>query len=288
MKMRDQLLEKVNESDELPSFPDVILRLEQMIREDKAGNQQIAKLVSTDISIAGKILKMANSSFYGSTGRGEITNLTVAISRLGHKVIREIIFSVALSKLFADSAITDPKLYWRHCLAVATFSHAISRRVGASIEDQDISYMTGLMHDVGIMVFGEIIPKEYLEFLIKIVDKDQSLEYMETYHFGIDHAELGAAFIEKWWPVDPEIINGVRNHHNPNIGDIKERRPSQLVNVANGICNYAGMGNGINVFKGIFQESSWSGLGLELEDVEVIMDEVREAISHAESLLKAG
>ena len=83
--------------------------------------------------------------------------------------------------------------------------------VKISQEDIEFAYLCGLMHDTGILVFDHLIPDEYSEFLGTIKSSDITLAENEAETFGITHAELGALFIEKWWPVSPGLVEAIRS-----------------------------------------------------------------------------
>ena len=84
--------------------------------------------------------------------------------------------------------------------------------VKISQEDIEFAYLCGLMHDTGILVFDHLIPDGYSEFLGTIKSSDITLAENEAETFGITHAELGARFIEKWWPVSPGLVEAIRIH----------------------------------------------------------------------------
>lgn len=88
------------------------------------------------------------------------------------------------------------------------------------------------MHDIGIMVFCYLIPDEYIEFLRSVQDEEVPLEVREYKKFGIDHPELGAVFIKKWWQVDDHILQAVRYHHFPFVGLESDKRCEQMVHIA--------------------------------------------------------
>lgn len=282
--MRDELLKLISVQDVLLPFPEVLLRLDKKLRDPHVNNNDVVNLVRTDPALSGQVLRMANSAFYGG-GRREITNLLVALTRIGHKSLREIVYSYELSKMFEDSRIIDQHKFWLHSLAVAVFSHALSERVREPAVKNEIAYYSGLMHDVGVMIFAYLIPDEYTGFLDSLTGKDIPLEEQEFSHFGIDHAELGASFIEKWWPVGDEVVKAVRRHHNPPSEDEDKDKTVFILNVANALCNSKHIDNGINVFHADFNESVWFELGLNLEEVPTIVEKVSEIVAHSERLL---
>ena len=89
--------------------------------------------------------------------------------------------------------------------------------------------------------------------------------------FGIDHAELGSLFIDKYWQIDESISVAVRQHHSPLRGKTKERRCEQLVHVANEICNSQNITNGIQCFHDVLKEDAWDEFGLVYGDIDDIL-----------------
>ncbi|MBF0224387.1 MAG: HDOD domain-containing protein [Desulfobacterales bacterium] len=282
--MKQNIFALIEKKGNLPPFPDILLKLQQKIGDINTSITDIAKIIELDVSLAGNILKLANSAFY-SIGSQEVKTLPIAINKLGLSKIKQLVYSLKLTSLFSKSKVIDFYQFWQHCLSVAMFTQALASYVKAPREIQDISYLAGLMHDVGIIVFVYLIPSEYSDFLEKAGEKEITLEKQESEYFGCDHQEVGAAFIEKWWLSDTQIINAVRYHHFPFYGTNAEKKCSQIVHIANGICNSQGYTNGINCFHEVFKDGAWEDLGLSLSDVESILQDVNIAISQSSELL---
>ncbi|MCD6308600.1 MAG: HDOD domain-containing protein [Candidatus Latescibacteria bacterium] len=282
--MREKILELLGESGDLPPLPDVVFKLQKMIRDPRANARSIAGIIEMDPVLAGRIIKLSNSVFY-SRSTTPIKTLPVAITKIGFNMLIKLVYSLKITKLFAKGSLLDNEAFWRHSLAVAVFTQSLSRRVKTSREEQDMAYLAGLMHDIGIIVFGHIIPGEYGEFLSKIYEEEKPLEVSEKEKFGIDHAVLGGKFIDKWWEVDPHISIAVRQHHFPFLGVAADRRCEQMVNVANGVCNNVGITNGIQCYHDVFMEGAWEELGLSLADVEGILSDVNTALDQARELM---
>lgn len=121
--------------------------------------------------LTSRIIKVANSSRYG--GGRAVSNSTTAMVRLGFTEIQNIIYSYALLKTFKSAQLINKKKFWLHSLAVGFCAQTLSILLGATDEEQDQAYMSGLMHDVGIMVFGYLIPDAYRGFLKRIVGDQQ-------------------------------------------------------------------------------------------------------------------
>ncbi len=282
--MRDRILEMLGEHGDLPPLPDIVFKLQKMIRDPRTNAKTIAGLIEMDPVLAGRILKLSNSVYY-SRATTPVTSLPVAITKIGFNMLIKLVYSLKVTKAFSDSTLIDNDAFWRHCLAAAIFTQSLSRRIRAHVEEQDIAYLAGLMHDIGIIVFGYLIPEEYGSFIEGIADEEKPLEVMEKETFGIDHAELGAMFVETWWDVDQRISISIRQHHFPFLGEGGERQCEQMVHIANGVCNNVGITNGIECYHEVFKEGAWEELGLSLEDVDEILNEVNDALDQARELM---
>ncbi len=282
--MRDSILERLNERPDLPPLPEIVLKIQSLIRNPKANAKSIAKLIEVDPALAGRILKLSNSAFY-SRSTTPITSLPVAITKIGFTMLVKLVYSLKMSTLFTDSKLVSSTAFWKHNVAVAIFTQSLAKRTNISAQDQEIAYLAGLMHDIGIMVFAYLIPDEYGEFLHSVDTVEKALEIQELEHFGIDHAELGGRFIEQWWEVDERISLAVRSHHAPFNESAGERQCSDLVNVANGICNNFSITNGIKGYRDVFKEGAWDELGLSLADIDSIFEDVNKSVEQTNELI---
>jgi HD-like signal output (HDOD) protein len=133
--------------------------------------------------------------------------------RLGVKMVLDMAYSLKLPGLFKKPKGFNQLHFWTHSIGVAYLTRSLAYMVKISQEDIEFAYLCGLMHDTGILVFDHLIPDEYSEFLGTIKSSDITLAENEAETFGITHAELGARFIEKWWPVSPGLVEAIRIHH---------------------------------------------------------------------------
>jgi len=162
--MRDRILDLLTTKGDLPPLPEVVMRLRILLRDPDVNVSDVASLIELEPVLAGRILNMSNSAFYSRSTK-VITSLPLAITKLGFNLLSRIVFTLKLVSLFNDNGGMSAREFWRHSLAVAIFTQALSRRAQASREEQDISYLAGLMHDVGIMVFAHLIPEDYSAFI---------------------------------------------------------------------------------------------------------------------------
>ena len=142
------------------------------------------------------------------------------------------------------------------------------------------------MHDIGIIVFGYLITSEYSDFLKNSPDEEVLLYEHEKKEFGIDHAEIGALFIDKWWGMDKRISQSVRHHHSSIQGQDKECIHEKLVQLANGVCNNQGLTNGTNFIPEVLKEGVWEELDIANIEEEIILNDVQSSIEQAEEMIR--
>lgn len=282
--MKDQLLSAVAQNEDLPPLPEVLIKIDSAVRGDNYNLDYIANLILTDPALAGKVLKIANSAFYGG-GRKKVTSISLAISRLGLNTIRQIVYSLELPRIFHKSSIIDGLDFWKHSLSVGLLSVLLSQWFNKPQELTEKAYIAGLMHDLGIIVFCHLIPDDYAAFIKNSSEKETPLNVMEYEVFGIDHAELGAAFIRTWWPVDEEILTSVEQHHSPSILNTDFDSLSGLVNVSNKVCNQEGAANGVLTYNDADTSDAWEVIGVTAENRQIILAELRSSVISAAYLI---
>lgn len=284
--MRNKIISLLGKKGDLPPFPAILKNLQEKLKDPDVNFNELVKIIELDAALAGNTLRIANSAYYNPSGQ-KINNLSVAITKLGLQKIKNLVFSLELTKLFKNSQTINYYDYWRHSLSVAYFSQLLSKYTQVDADIKDTAYLAGLIHDTGIMVFTALIPDDYRAFLSTLSEKDEPLEEQESSAFGIDHQELGALFMEKWWDMDAGVVDAVRYHHKP-FRDIRvraDRKCLEMVNVANGICNTLGYTNGILCHTACFDDGAWEQLGLSLADVDNMTQDVNASMKQAEEIL---
>ena len=107
----------------LPRLPAVVPQLLQALREDKAGLAAIADLAARDPLVAGAIVRMANSAYYG--GGEPLHSLSQAVVRLGRDAVRQVVLRQALRPIHPAAPGTPVHLagerLWTHaqCCGIA-------------------------------------------------------------------------------------------------------------------------------------------------------------------------
>ncbi len=153
----------------LPTLPEVALRIRDAVESEDTTANQIADMVATDAALSARLLQVANSPLY--RGRVTIDSIQMAVTRLGTKLIRNLITSLAMKQIFqATSDTMDSQLHmaWEQSVQVAAISRALSKQVPQLQPEQ--AMLAGLVHNIGclpVLVMAEDYP-ELIEDGIKL------------------------------------------------------------------------------------------------------------------------
>ncbi len=282
--MRESLLAMVEEKGNIPPLPDILVRLESKIEDPKSNISDIAILIETEPILSGRMIQLSNSVFF-SRGGNKVENLSQAIIRLGLKMILDLAYTLEVPKLFMKGKGINQSKFWQHSLAVAILARILNQKLEGLRTEHDLCYLSGLMHDIGIMVFNYLIPEDYSAFLKKNRGAERPLHDLEQERFGISHAELGSLFIQKWWPVPEEVIVSVGKHY-LGMSEQGKKYPILLgVIMANSIANTYDMGNGISGANESLNYGFLERQGLSRQELEEIVDETRESLFLAKEVL---
>jgi two-component system cell cycle response regulator len=104
---KEELLQCILESDELPTLPTVASKLITLTSEEDTTLADIGDLVSQDISLSAKILKVSNSAFYSFPQ--QIGSIKQAVSILGINAVRSLVLS--FSFLTMKSGKVESRFY---------------------------------------------------------------------------------------------------------------------------------------------------------------------------------
>src|SRR5579859_300595 len=135
---------------DLPSFPDIALRVRQVLSDENVTQDQVARVVGSEPALAARLMQIANSAALNFTGK-PINELRTAINRMGHNMVRSAAIAFAMTQLKkADSlkGLEKPlDELWMNSAAVAAMSHAVAKRY--SKVNPDTGMLAGLLHGIG-------------------------------------------------------------------------------------------------------------------------------------------
>jgi len=198
------------------------------------------------------------------------------VGLLGLAEVRRLALASAVVGRYKEVGSRDPKAFWIHSIAVAlatqiTANIAAERLTQAHV---DGAYVAGLLHDLGVLAMVQLFPEAYQAVTAEVAETGAPAWEVEVREFGIHHGEVGAILAERWELPEP-VRSAIHHHHQPWLADDDHRKLVQLVHFANFACSNQGFDRLETGFPMGFDDGAWEGLGLTLEQVPEIIDQVK-------------
>jgi putative nucleotidyltransferase with HDIG domain len=199
----------------IPTLPAVVQKMREMIADPKCGAADIGVLVAQDPPLAAKVLKIANSAFYGLAQRTVSTEQACTV--LGLRVLRNVVTQAAVMSRYEHLGGTGFDLdgLWRHSQLVAQLSHHLARvaRVNLGLTPEEVQ-ACGLLHDLGKVVLLESLGDEYLKLLGVASSGGMPVHVAEKRLLGFDHSDVGA-LVAVQWGLPSSVAAVIQYHHGP-------------------------------------------------------------------------
>jgi putative nucleotidyltransferase with HDIG domain len=274
-----------NKSTSLPTLPVVINNIIVTARDDNTTAKDLAGFISNDQSLSARVLKIANSPYYGQPKK--IDSITRAIIVIGFKEIISIALGSGIFKALSrknDNALIDINELWKHSIGVSFAAKHIEKKTKMAVSES--SMLVGLLHDIGKILFIIYFPDEYRTVLEEHqLEGHDALHKIEKKMLGIDHSEM-AYLIMKQWSFPDTISLPVLFHHNIAKCPFESLNMAMMANTANYICHKAeiGFSGDLKILK---QEEIINGLGLSRENINMFIERLRTDRSQVDSVLNA-
>ena len=191
----------------LPPMPEVMSRIDSLLRSGETDVSEITEAVITEVSLVTRILRVVNSAYY-SLPR-EISNITQAVAFLGFTEIHRLVLTSSIANAFKDANPIQLRRYWTHSYYTALIAKELSRRYEKQLDPGEL-WPCALLHDVGELVYMRLYGEHYSALVRYQLDEKSSIEEAEDALNLPSHrllAELG-----KHWNL-PDSIRDVCAHH---------------------------------------------------------------------------
>ena len=285
----NQLIEQLLKVRKLQTLSSVALMLEQTLNQEQPDVQRVSSIIGDDAPVTSMVLKLANSVVYGA--RRTIGTVQEAVVRLGFQEIRKMVMSLSLIQFLSTRSTgqIDPITFWHHSIGVGVCTEVINEITNVIPENGPQAHVVGLLHDIGRWVSATYMPEVHQHIAGEGPPPDRSsyILTMERNRIGLDHTQIGAALLERWG-LPLKIVHCVRFHHEPDVSPRQQRKITQLVHLADCICNMVKMGDVGEGLGGEIKDSAWTDLGLSPELLPEIVDLLHDRTKHSDVLLSIG
>ncbi len=278
-KESERLREKILASlQDLPPMPQVVGKAQDVMGNPNSDLKELAEVIKMDQALVIRILKMANSSYYGLPGK--ISSIEHATVLLGQKVLGEVITMAGVSDLLGRSLKgynLDSGDLWRHSMAVAFGSKMIAEQKAPHVAND--AFVAGLLHDAGKIILDRPVLDRKTLFEKYMTREGATFLKAETEVLGFDHAQIASEMCRKWNIPEP-ITKAIAHHHSPS-GSGKDPL-SYILHLADYVATLSGIGIGSDDILYEKEDGTLGFLGLEQKAVSEIMFAVMEACNQFE------
>jgi HD-like signal output (HDOD) protein len=198
----------------LITLPDIYIAVKEAIDDPDVNLDEIAEIISFDPAISARLLKIANSSFYGQML--QVDTIKKAVSILGTTTVHDTVLASSVSNAFQSihGVDYDVVTFWRGSIMRAVVAKIIAHKLHVS--EPDRLFILGLLSDIGHMIMSISDPKLMQKILIQQEKTGYPLYLFERSAFGFDCGELAADILETWSLPD-SIVTGIRYQNCPEI-----------------------------------------------------------------------
>jgi|GEM_PF-955807 len=183
----------LNSVAELTPFSAVAFRLIELLDDDLASADEVARLASTDPALTARIIQAANSAYYRR--RARVATIRDAIMVLGAREVRGLVITTCVVGAMPEPQVLDHHAFWRFSIATALLADLVARAEG------DLSggaFTAGVLHNVGLLVLDQYCPEGLREVVSIVGPGRRRLHDREELVFGFTDAVLGARLAEQW------------------------------------------------------------------------------------------
>jgi len=279
---KDEIRAKIySKIDELPTLPAVFPKLMSIIKNERTNASDIADVISRDPALASKILKVANSAYYGFAQ--EISSLERAVPLLGFNMVKSLALSIGVIRSLPSnkkSQYFSQEGLWIHSLAVATVMNKIGERYGKG-DEKEYLFIVGLLHDIGKIVFCQFFRGPFEQALEEVCKLEKTKLYLaEREMIGFEHGEVGAMLLTRWR--FPDIISKpIALHHQTAIPEGASASDVAMLRIADTLPQELGIGEGGNMTPPEIDEADLKTLEMnkrELEEIKAYLNTAEEGI----------
>jgi len=281
-KVKQVIIKKI---DHLPTLPEMIQKLVSLVQDERTSARDLSNLISYDQAISSRLLKVANSAYYGFLR--EVATIHHAIVVLGFKEVKNLSLGIAVFdslKGVTNEASLRWNEFWKHSVGCSLAARIICKKVG--VINEEIAFTTSLLHDIGKLVLDNFFTREYKMVLEKAQVERANLVDVEKEILGFTHADVGKLVSSKW-KFPPSLIFPIAYHHQVEEVDQEYILLTSIVHLADIICKKAGIGNSGDSNIPLFQKAATKRLCIKEKEIEYMIKELQNEEEKVQTFLSA-
>ena len=248
----------VKHESELASFPDIYFRIREILADESASADAIARVVSTDMSLSAKLIKLVNSPLYGFPQT--IDSVSRAVTLVGGKELSTLALGISAINYFKDipPELVDMETFWRHSITCGIFAKILAGTQRGLAPER--FFTAGLLHDVGRLILFKKLPYASTEAMLYARENSIPLVEAEREVMEFCHTDISAPLLESW--KFPETLSNMINfHHNPM--EFPNPLEPAIIHVADNLTNAVEIARGSMYALPQLDPDAWEILGID-------------------------
>jgi HD-like signal output (HDOD) protein len=257
--------EIVRHETELASFPDLYFRLKEMLDSPTSSARRIADLISGDVGLSAKLLRLVNSPIYAPVT--PVDSVARAVTLVGTDELATLALGITAINYFKDipAELIDMETFWRHSITCAVLAMLLAKRQGLPPER---CFTAGLLHDVGRLLLFKKLPYASTEVMIHARENFLPLYEAERILLEFDHTDVSRALLAEWR--FPEAMAGaISGHHDPMAAP--DPRTASIQHLADIMANAVGIADGGMYAVPDLNPAAWDELVMQPTELHALM-----------------
>jgi HD-like signal output (HDOD) protein len=219
--------------DSLPHFPENVMVLLSMTKDPKSQVNTLAKKISADPTLTADLLRLVNSAYFMLPRR--VIDIVEAVKLIGLKGLQNLLLSYGTQKVLGQT-YRQMRSLWDHSYQTALYAYLLARSLKRSYGLLDDVYVTGILHDLGLIVVTYLHPSLQNKIREFCKEKNIPLKVLEDFSYGLNHADTGGLIAAKWNFPD-QLVEGIKYHHEPLNAPLRHKDVVFCVYLANMMSN---------------------------------------------------
>jgi HD-like signal output (HDOD) protein len=214
--------------DAIPTLPANFYLIIDAINDPDANVHEIADIISSDVGLTAKILRLVNSSYFGLSTK--VATISHSLNIIGLSPLSTLVLASAIISQFKGipEYFVTTESFWSHSIATGIAARQISKL--KNLGNEELLYIAGMVHDIGSILIYQEYPVKAKKALTQCNEWGINLINAEKSVLGFDHAEVGGALMKKWKL--PKVIQETTEYHHRPLKAPSYKEETAIVHLA--------------------------------------------------------
>jgi HD-like signal output (HDOD) protein len=276
-------LKRIQTHGQVPTLPEIMIRVLDVLEDEHSSADDITTILSSDPVITARVLRLANSAFFGA--RFQIDSIHRAVVTVGFEAVKQLTLATTVLQNFSrcSQQCLDPDDFWMHALGSAKAAQLVAFSA-RQITMPEACFTGGLLHDLGKLILSISLGAEYEDVLRRAAEEPCKLRVMEQRVLQTDHAEVGGWLMQQWgFPA--LVVSAIQNIYTPEIYTGPFQKEVRIVSLASDMARLAGFGHAGETAEPRLSSDCLDALGLDMQQAEEICETLAIMKDDARTLL---